>query len=102
MMAPKTFEERKAAVEQQRAKLMQQSPEVDAATKEENRRREEKARQLILAAVLSRATTNSAFYGVLLDVMDAEITKRTDKEIVTAYLMKMAPQPNAESEVGKV
>jgi len=101
-MATKTFEERKAALEQQRAKLLQQSTAVDAATQEENRRGEERARQLILAAVLARATTNSAFYGVLLDVMDAEITTRTDKEIVTAYLMTLAPQPNAESEVGKI
>ena len=101
-MATKTFEERKAAVEQQRAKLMQQSTEVDAATTEESRTRNEKAHILILAAVLACATTNPAFYGVLLDVMDAEITNPADKEIVTAYLMNMAPQPNAESEVGKV
>jgi|GEM_PF-2452248 len=102
-MATNTFEERKAALEQQRAKLMQQTAEGDAAAKEESRKREEKARSLILAAVLARATTNPAFYGVLLDVMDTEITKPADKEIVTAYLMQMAaPQPNAASEVGKV
>jgi hypothetical protein len=101
-MATKTFEERQVALEQARVRIMHPRAAGDAATTEANGKREEKARQLILAAVLARATTNSAFYGVLLDVVDAEITTRTDKEIVTAYLRKMAPQPNAESEVGKV
>jgi hypothetical protein len=100
-MATNTFEERKAALEHQRAELRQPRAAGDAGAKEEDRKQEETARQLILAAVLARATTNPAFYGVLLDVMDAEITKRTDKEIVTAYLMKMAPHPNAEREGGK-
>ena len=101
-MATKTFDERQAVLEQTRARIMRPSAAGDATTPEATRTREDKARQLILAAVLARAITNSAFYGVLLDVMDAEITKRTDKEIVTAYLRKMAPQPNAESKVGKV
>jgi len=50
-MATETFEERKAALEQKRTKLMQQSAEGDAATKEEDRTQEEKVRHLILAAV---------------------------------------------------
>jgi hypothetical protein len=101
-MANSTFEERKAALEQQRAQIMRVFAQGEAATTEESRNRNEKAHILILAAVLARATTNPAFYGVLLDVMDAEITKPADKEIVTTYLMNMAPQPNAVSEVGKV